>query len=97
MATSLVSAVVFAAAVHALAYPGPKATGAAKTPLDATSPRPTTPPALHEFLRRDNSNEQTVLIAPDNTCGYVSGQSGSLPPSPLLSPSNESQGPPIHA
>ncbi|KAK1761429.1 hypothetical protein QBC47DRAFT_28699 [Echria macrotheca] len=76
MATSLVSAVVFAAAVHALAYPGPKATEAAKIPLDATSPRPTTPPSLHEFLRRDSSNEQTVLIAPDNTCGYVSGQAG---------------------
>ncbi|KAK4455634.1 DUF1620 domain-containing protein [Podospora aff. communis PSN243] len=65
-----------AAAVRALVHPEPRATDTIAIPLDAQSPAPTTPPALHKFLKRQSGNGQTVLVAPDNTCGYVSAQSG---------------------
>ncbi|KAK0651398.1 hypothetical protein B0T16DRAFT_453871 [Cercophora newfieldiana] len=65
-----------AAVVRALAHPEPRATATIEIPLDAQSPAPTTPPALHEYFKRQNGNGQTVLVAPDNTCGYVSAQSG---------------------
>ena len=38
------------------------------------SPRPTEPPNLDELLKRQA--RQQVFVAPDNTCGYVSGFSG---------------------
>ncbi|KAK0705330.1 hypothetical protein B0H67DRAFT_649673 [Lasiosphaeris hirsuta] len=72
--SALFSAVLFGVAVDALAYLGPRATDAVLIPQDAQSPRPTIPPALHQYLRRQSSNEQTFLVAPDNTCGYVSAQ-----------------------
>ncbi|KAK5660976.1 hypothetical protein OQA88_12352 [Cercophora sp. LCS_1] len=78
MAPSLLGSwALFAVAVNALAYPGPRETAALVIPADAQSPRPTIGPALHQYLKRQ-SNEQTVLVAPDNTCGYVSGQSAAV-------------------
>jgi hypothetical protein len=77
MARSLLcGALAAAVAVRALVHPEPRATGFVVMPLDAQSPVPTTPPALHEYFKRQNGNGQTVLVAPDNTCGYVSAQSG---------------------
>jgi hypothetical protein len=73
---SLSGALLFGVGVKALVYPLPRETIAPAVPLDAQSPKPTAPAGLHHFLKRQN-NEQTVLVAPDNTCGYVSGQSGS--------------------
>ncbi|KAK0626174.1 hypothetical protein B0T14DRAFT_492553 [Immersiella caudata] len=76
MARSFFRGVALSAAVaRALAHREPRATDTIAIPLDAQSPAPTTPPALHQFLKRQNGNGQTVLVAPDNTCGYVSGQS----------------------
>jgi hypothetical protein len=72
---SLSSLVLFGVGVTALVYPWPRETNTAAVPLDAQTPKPTAPAALHHFLKRQN-NDQTVLLAPDNTCGYVSGQSG---------------------
>jgi len=71
------SAAVFVVSVRAMAFPGPLATTAVVAPLDGRSPKPTAPPALHQFIRRQSDGDQTVLVAPDNTCGYVSGQSSS--------------------
>lgn len=34
----------------------------------------TAPPSLHELAKRQEA--QTVLVGPDNTCGYVSGLLG---------------------
>lgn len=73
---ALRSLVFFGVGVKALVYPWPRETDPAAVPLDAQTPKPTAPAALHHFLKRQN-NDQTVLLAPDNTCGYVSGQSGS--------------------
>lgn len=72
---TLSSLVLFGVGVTALVYPWPRETSIAAAPLDAQTPKPTAPAALHQFLKRQN-NDQTVLLAPDNTCGYVSGQSG---------------------
>lgn len=76
---------LFGASVHALAYPGPQATDRVIIPSDAQTPRPTLPPTLHhELFKRQVSGSasgsgsygDTILIAPDNTCGYVSGLPG---------------------
>jgi hypothetical protein len=47
-------------------------------PPDGMSPRPTSPPNHRDLFRRQNDNEkdQYVLIAPDATCGYISGRPG---------------------
>ncbi|KAK3397279.1 hypothetical protein B0T20DRAFT_394412 [Sordaria brevicollis] len=78
---------LFGASVHALAYPGPQATDRVIIPSNAKSPSPTLPPSLppgfhNGLLRRQISGSEsgsygdTILIAPDNTCGYVSGLAG---------------------
>ena len=72
---SLRSFVLFGVGVKALVYPWPRETNTPTLPLGAQAPKPTAPAGLHHFLKRQN-NDQTVLVAPDNTCGYVSGQSG---------------------
>ena len=57
----------------------PKPTGAFVLLLDGISPRPTSAPlGLHELLRRagTTTTDETVLVAPDNTCGYISGRPG---------------------
>ena len=72
---SLGSFALFGVGVKALVYPWPRETNTPTIPRDAQTPKPTAPAGLHHFLKRQN-NDQTVLVAPDNTCGYVSGQSG---------------------
>ena len=51
------------------------------------SPQPTSPPVVAGGLdlqrRQGNNLQQTVLIAPDNTCGYVSAQSAASYTCPL--------------
>ncbi|EAA27956.1 hypothetical protein GE21DRAFT_3252 [Neurospora crassa] len=76
---------LFGASVHALAFPGPQATDRVIIPSDAQTPRPTLPPTLHhELFKRQVSGSasgsgsygDTIFVAPDNTCGYVSGLPG---------------------
>lgn len=56
----------------------PEATGSAAWPSDGMSPRPTLPPLppVELFRRASTSTPVTALVAPDNTCGYVSGLVG---------------------
>ncbi|KAI0124938.1 hypothetical protein BJ170DRAFT_482691 [Xylariales sp. AK1849] len=75
MATLLLAA-AFGTAVKAMAIEA-----AIAQPTDASIPHPTfkmptitPPPSLHELLRRDEV--ETILVGPDNTCGYVSGLLG---------------------
>ncbi|KAF4969917.1 hypothetical protein FZEAL_10141 [Fusarium zealandicum] len=52
-------------------------TGIVALPFDGVSPRPTTPPRVRDLFRRaDDDEAQTVLVAPDATCGYISGLVG---------------------
>ncbi|KAI1095434.1 hypothetical protein F5B19DRAFT_344475 [Rostrohypoxylon terebratum] len=74
---SLLSAAVLITAVQALAFDGRPA-----QPTDGLIPNPTSSmpeitlgPDIHELARR--ANGQTVLVAPDNTCGYINGRSAS--------------------
>ena len=67
---------VFGAAVEAIAVERMVA-----APTDVSLPTPvfnfaqiTAPPSLHELVKRQEA--QTVLVGPDNTCGYVSGLLG---------------------
>ncbi|KAM0440775.1 hypothetical protein ACHAPT_000076 [Fusarium lateritium] len=75
-AAAVVALSVTANARH-LAYPEP--TSIVALALDGVSPAPTTPPRLHDIFRRANDNKDdptTVLVAPDATCGFVSGRLG---------------------
>jgi hypothetical protein len=54
----------------------PEATHSVVLPLDGMTPKPTPPPGLHELVRRQDgasSYAVTMAVAPDNTCGYISG------------------------
>ncbi|KAI0453218.1 hypothetical protein F5B21DRAFT_505610 [Xylaria acuta] len=64
-------------AVRALAFDGRPARATDAVVPDATFhlPEITKAPNLGELFKRD-TGDQTVLIAPDNTCGYVSGRPG---------------------
>ena len=74
----------FGATMQALIFPGPEATDAVVTPTNAQSPRPTRPPIFKELRRRQaSSTDETFLVAPDNTCGYVSGLSSEIISSPV--------------
>lgn len=72
----LASAVVLTSEVSADLYRVAEATTVFNFPLDQVNPRPT--PAPYDFLkaRQETSSSQTVLVAPSNTCGYVSGRPG---------------------
>ncbi len=72
----LLGIALFAAVAQALAYPGPRATEIAAIPHDSRSPRPTLPASLKQLRKRQSNNEEIVIVAPDNTCGYVNGQEG---------------------
>ncbi|KAI1449538.1 hypothetical protein F5Y02DRAFT_371983 [Annulohypoxylon stygium] len=74
---SLLSAAVLVTAVQALAFDGRPA-----QPTDGLIPNPTFSmpkitlgPDIHELARR--ATGQTVLVAPDNTCGYFNGRAAS--------------------
>ncbi|KAI0843350.1 hypothetical protein F5Y06DRAFT_291259 [Hypoxylon sp. FL0890] len=76
--TSLLSAAVFVTAVQALAFDGKPA-----QPTNSLIPSPaiqlpqiTLPPSIHELAKRQSG--QTVLVGPDNTCGYFDGRAGAV-------------------
>ncbi|KAG9257411.1 uncharacterized protein F5Z01DRAFT_385953 [Emericellopsis atlantica] len=62
----------------------PHATRSVDLPGDGWTPRPTAPPGgLRPLIKRqinsnDNEDGTTVLIAPDNTCGFISARPGAL-------------------
>ncbi|EFQ30133.1 hypothetical protein CGRA01v4_00949 [Colletotrichum graminicola] len=54
----------------------PRATMTFNFPLDQFAPRPTKAPVYGDLRKRQSTSDVTVLVAPDNTCGYVSGRAG---------------------
>ncbi|KAI8634116.1 hypothetical protein F5Y19DRAFT_199922 [Xylariaceae sp. FL1651] len=70
------TAAAFVTAARALAFDGKpaRATDAVVPDVTFHLPEITAAPDVKELLRRQN--DQTVLIGPDNTCGYVSGRAG---------------------
>lgn len=71
-AVALLSAVAEARGILRL----PKATKAVELAFDGFTPKPTHPAVLDQLrIRRQvsDSDDQTVLVAPDATCGYISG------------------------
>jgi hypothetical protein len=95
----LYGAALFASA-HAIAFPGPQPTDSFQAlPQGGWSPRPTPGPDAHALLRRQIDLPATYLLAPDNTCGFINGNSSMSPQLPakkglLLTPA---QNPPIPA
>ncbi|KAI4869103.1 hypothetical protein F4820DRAFT_62351 [Hypoxylon rubiginosum] len=75
---NLLSAAVFIAAVQAMAFDGklPEPTNAGIPSPTFQQPEITLPPSVHELAKRQEG--QTVLIGPDNTCGYVDGRAGAV-------------------
>ncbi|KAI0850198.1 hypothetical protein F5Y00DRAFT_43436 [Daldinia vernicosa] len=73
---SLLSIAALVTAVQALALDGnnPEPTQASEPNPTFQSPKITLPPSIQELAKRQNG--QTVLIGPDNTCGYVDGRPG---------------------
>lgn len=76
---ALLMAVAFGAVVQAVSLETSvvRATDASVPHSTYTQPEITQPPsraAAHELLKRADS--QTYLVAPDNTCGFVSGRIG---------------------
>lgn len=69
----------FVTAARALALAGAPAQATDAVVPDATFHHPeiTQGPSVRELLRRD-AGDETVLIGPDNTCGYVSGRAGRI-------------------
>ncbi|KAF9870528.1 hypothetical protein CkaCkLH20_12018 [Colletotrichum karsti] len=73
---SIVGLAVLSGLANAKIYAAPEATASFNLPLDQFSPQPTKAPANAELRRRQTSAGTTVLVAPDNTCGYISGRAG---------------------
>lgn len=73
---SLLSIAALVTAVQALALDAnhPEPTLVSKPNPTFQSPKITLPPSIQELAKRQNG--QTVLIGPDNTCGYVDGRPG---------------------
>ncbi|WQF81609.1 hypothetical protein CDEST_06623 [Colletotrichum destructivum] len=67
---------VLSSLANAKVYKMPQATTSFDFPLDQFSPQPTKAPAYADLRRRQTSTITTVLVAPDNTCGYISGRAG---------------------
>ena len=81
MASSLVVAVaVLGSAASALQF-FPQPTGKMVLPGDGVDPLPTPgPQGFVELHKRQNLNSLVVEVAPDNTCGFVSGSLGAHGP-----------------
>ncbi|KAI1084411.1 hypothetical protein F5B20DRAFT_576550 [Whalleya microplaca] len=73
---NLFAAATFITAVQALAFDGklPKPTSAFELSPTTQQPEITKAPDVRELAKRQNG--QTVLIGPDNTCGFVDGRAG---------------------
>ena len=85
MASAILLAASFGVAVQALALDSPTSRPTESALPDPTYEFPsriTVPPSALELAKRQDT--QTVLIGPDNICGYVSGRAGKfialLPP-----------------
>lgn len=75
----LASAVAFTSGVTAELFAMPEATTTINIPLAALHdyPRPTKGPSAEALRMRQatSSSALSILVAPDNTCGYVDGRS----------------------
>ncbi len=77
MASKFLIAASFGVAVRALAFDGRPATatdGSMPSPTRNFPSHITVPPSAFELARRQDS--QTVLVGPDNVCGYIDGRPG---------------------
>ena len=79
MLTSLLYLAALASHASALAFKGPRATSQAEAGDLIFPPEPTDAPKVHADLFR-RQNVMTDLIAPDNTCGFISGLEGTCLP-----------------
>ncbi|KAI1497028.1 hypothetical protein F5X99DRAFT_43569 [Biscogniauxia marginata] len=75
---NIFAAAAFVSAVQALAFDGvpPKPTHTVIADATFHLPETTQPPSLRELAKRQNG--QTVLVGPDNTCGYFDGRAGAV-------------------
>ncbi|KAK1508656.1 hypothetical protein CTAM01_02442 [Colletotrichum tamarilloi] len=73
---SLAGLAALSSLANAKIYELPQATTSFNFPLDQFSPQPTKAPAYADLRKRQASTTTTVLVAPDNTCGYISGRAG---------------------
>ncbi|KAI1780470.1 hypothetical protein F4818DRAFT_6493 [Hypoxylon cercidicola] len=75
----LLSAAVFITAVRAMALGEklPEPTNAGNPSPTFQQPEITLPPSFRELVKRQDE-AQTVLVAPDNTCGFVDGRPGAV-------------------
>lgn len=73
---SITGLAALSSVAYAKIYELPQATTSFNFPLDQFSPQPTKAPAYAELRKRQSSTTTTVLVAPDNTCGYISGRAG---------------------
>ncbi|KAI1639398.1 hypothetical protein F4809DRAFT_140496 [Biscogniauxia mediterranea] len=74
----LFTAAAFAVAAQAMALDGklPKPTQTVTPNATFHLPETTEPPSLQELIKRQDG--QTVLVGPDNTCGYFDGRIGAV-------------------
>jgi hypothetical protein len=77
MLSSLLYLATFASYATSLAFVGPHATSLGDARILDFPLEPTTAPKAHLDLFR-RQNVVTDLIAPDNTCGYISGLAGTF-------------------
>lgn len=70
------AAALYATAASARHLVESKPTGIVNLALDGMTPKPTSPPDYHNLFRRQKPEDQYVIVAPDATCGYISGRPG---------------------
>jgi hypothetical protein len=74
MRSNLLLVAVFSTSVQCLAFDAPVPTYVLPQEIMAM-PLPTPPPSKDELMRRLSADTfVTVLLGPDNTCGYISGK-----------------------
>lgn len=77
MASAIFLAASFGVAVQAMAldsYIARPTDSAVPSPVQEFPSRITIPPSALELAKRQDT--QTVLVGPDNVCGYISGRAG---------------------
>jgi hypothetical protein len=76
----LYGAALFGVSVQALAFEAPQPTDPFQAlPQNGWSPKPTPGPDAHALLRRQNTLPEGYLLAPDNTCGFISANPSMCP------------------